>query len=114
MKNCILILLILSFAACTPKSKGGEKSAEEKSRELFEGNFQVGEYEAIVYVLHRTFEVEMQIFGQPMLFYFDKVDDSGNFIYRSDDQSMFFAMKPNHKSGTFHEINEPDLPVTKE
>ncbi|MCV9385161.1 hypothetical protein [Reichenbachiella ulvae] len=108
-----LLSFLLLIIGCTQK-KNSEKSPEELSSSLFEGNYKVGDYEAIVYSMHRTFEIEMQIFAQPMMFYFDKLDDEGNYIYLSDDQSMRFSMKPDHKSGTFYEINEAPLPVSKE
>ncbi|SHJ70394.1 hypothetical protein SAMN04488028_101956 [Reichenbachiella agariperforans] len=115
MKSIYLMLALGFVLACSPSKKNGEKTPEELSEELFEGSYLVGDdYHAIVYTMHRTFEVEMQIFAEPVMFYFDEVDSLGNYLYLSDNQSMSFLMEPNHKKGIFNEINEPSLKVVKE
>ena len=80
----------------------------------FQGTYYVGETEAIVFPIYEAYEVEMQIFGDPFEVYFKGEDEEGNVIYLSDDDNFKFVMRPDMKTGTFYEINEPPLKIVKE
>ncbi|UXP32298.1 hypothetical protein N6H18_18325 [Reichenbachiella agarivorans] len=114
MKICYILIVTLLASACHPKKSNGEKTPEEISQEKFDGNYKVGDSYAIVYPMHHAFEVEIQFFATPVIFYFDSLASSGDFVYTSDDQSMSFTMEKDHRTGTFFEINEPPLKVVKE
>ncbi|PIB36017.1 hypothetical protein BFP72_11735 [Reichenbachiella sp. 5M10] len=117
MKYILLLLALGLVVACSSSKKNGEKSAEEISMERFEGNFKVGDidpFNAIVFPMYHSFEVELQIAQEPIIFFFDSLDSQGQFVYTSDDQSMSFRMESDHKKGLFYEINEPEQKVTKE
>ncbi|MGL1889217.1 MAG: hypothetical protein OCD76_22075 [Reichenbachiella sp.] len=109
-----IILALFVLTQCNPK-KSGEKTTEDIALERFEGSYKLGDHEyAKVYSMHLSFEVEIQFFSEPIMFFFEKLDKKGNFIYESDDKNFSFTMSPDHKTGTFYEINEPPLLVTRE
>lgn len=114
MKTLYFSLILFTIVQCGPKKKDQDRSPEEIAMERFDGSFKLGDEYAIVYPMHLSFEVEVQFFAEPAIFFFDQLDKNGDFVYQSDDKSLSFIMQPDHKTGMFYEINEPPVKVVKE
>lgn len=81
----------------------------------FDGIFQLeNDTEVIVFAIYEAYEIEFQMFGDPLQFYFVEKNESGNYVYSSDDKNLKFVMEPGHEKGIFYEINEPPLTLVKE
>lgn len=105
--KCSPILIVLIFAQCGSSTMKGDPGN-------FEGIYYVGGSEAIVFPVYKAYEIEFQMFGEPILFFFDKINEEGKNVYVSDDKNLSFVMEPENLKGTFYEINEPPMKVEKE
>lgn len=106
-KIIIPILTVFIFMECGSSRKAGDPGG-------FDGTYMVGGTEAIVFSIYEAYEVEFQMFGDPVLFFFESQNAEGKFVYKSDDGNYSFVMEPGNQKGTFYEINEPPVEVIRE
>ena len=107
IKQLLLLFLALTIlGSCASKRKGDPGE--------FKGNYQVGETSAIVIPIHKAYEIELQTSAEPILFFFEEMNEDSLYKYFSDDESMYFLMQKGHKKGYFYEITEPPMEVIKE
>ncbi|MFY0625499.1 MAG: hypothetical protein JXR07_04350 [Reichenbachiella sp.] len=101
-------LIVFTLYGCGSLKRKGDPGE-------FDGNYMFSnKTEAIVFPIYESYEIEFQMFGDPILFFFDEKTEDGQFIYFSDDKNLKFVMEADHKKGMFYEINEPPLKVVKE